>query len=504
MSKIWMVHYGGYSGRKYYKTEAAFMEAINKHHTKATVTIFEEVDQHNALDYKNNLITQREREDQLHIDLLCQKALNYLKKTYSDFPKTGFIAGGSLANLIWEQVSGNIAKVNDIDVFLFDKTIERNSNDTSNWLLPGKPDGQKLYYHKKEEVYFEDYSGLCATSQSRDFYVIEKTSHEGIYNYVNYSANKRTPQIIIDSFDINCVQVVYSIDEDKFYYTKEFIEFIQTGQLKLVNLMSPAHSAIRLVKKKHDLNAKLDELELKLCQHSLSVGMNDTNRIYFTDKYTSIFKKYESELSNYFILTEAPEIRELFKTKGLDMEIWTLNVKYNEPKDLFSLDQKSKKIFDEPNINKIWNGQKLIFYIRNIQNDQRARLVWEKLNYLFKNDDYVDSYFPEEDIEMLHRLTQVAPKTIENLKGLTLSQQVSIMKNMFDKYKEDPIVAISIMEKMRIEPDKEFDEGDILLLELSVRKEIINDVKQKAQRILNPTEKDSMNELSNDFGGVSF
>jgi hypothetical protein len=49
MSKIWMVHYGGYSGRKYYKTEAAFMEAINKHHTKATVTIFEEVEQHNAL-----------------------------------------------------------------------------------------------------------------------------------------------------------------------------------------------------------------------------------------------------------------------------------------------------------------------------------------------------------------------------------------------------------------------------------------------------------------------
>ena len=69
MSKIWMVNYRGYSGRKYYKTEAAFMEAINKHHTKAIVTIFEEVEQHNALEYKNNLITQREREDQLQIIL---------------------------------------------------------------------------------------------------------------------------------------------------------------------------------------------------------------------------------------------------------------------------------------------------------------------------------------------------------------------------------------------------------------------------------------------------
>lgn len=433
----------------------------------------------------------------MNIDLLCQKALKHLKDTYSDFPKTGFIAGGSLANLIWEQVSGNTAKVNDIDVFIFDKILDKNPNDTSNWLSPG-PDGQKLYYHKKEEVYFEDYSGLCATSQSRDFYVIEKTSHEGIYNYVNYSANKSTPQIIIDSFDINCVQVGYSIDEDKFYHTKEFIEFIQTGELKLVNLMSPAHSAIRLVKKKHDLNAKLDELELKLCQYCLSVGMNDTNRIYFTDKYTSVFKKYESDLSDYFILKESPEITELFKTKGLDMEIWTLIVKGETD----SFGEYKIKIFDEPNINKIYNGQKLLFYVRNIENNQKYKLVWEKLNYLYKNEEYVDSYFPDEDIEMLHRLTQVAPKTIENLKGLTLSQQVSIMKNMFDRYKEDPIVAISIMEKMKIDPDKEFDEGDILLLELSVRKEIINDVKQKAQRILNPLEKDSTVKVSNDHFNI--
>ena len=417
----------------------------------------------------------------MNIDLLCQKSLNYLKETYSDFPKTGFIAGGSLANLIWEGVSGNIAKVNDIDVFIFDKIIDRHPKDTSNWLSPG----QKLYYHKKEEVYFEDYTGLCTTSQSRDFYVIEKTSHDGIYNYVNYSANKQTPQIIIDSFDINCTQVGYSIDEDKFYYTPEFVDFIQTGQLKLINLMSPAHSAIRLVKKKHDLNAKLNELELKLCQHSLSVGMNDTNRIYFTNKYTSIFKKYESELSDCFILKEAPEIRELFKTKGLDMEIWTLI--FNGEIDSFG--ESKKKIFDEPNINKIYNGQKLLFYIRNVKDNQNAKLVWEKLNYLFDSESYFDSNFSKEDIDMLHRLTQVAPKTIENLKGLKLSQQISIMKDMFDKYKEDPIVAISIMEKIKIDPDKDFDESDLLLLELSVRKEIVNDVKQKAQRILNPDEK---------------
>jgi hypothetical protein len=67
MSKIWMVQFRGYNGRKYYKTEASFMEAINQHHDRAIVTIFEEVEQHNALEYKNNLITQRDRENQLKV-----------------------------------------------------------------------------------------------------------------------------------------------------------------------------------------------------------------------------------------------------------------------------------------------------------------------------------------------------------------------------------------------------------------------------------------------------
>lgn len=104
----------------------------------------------------------------MNIDSLCQRALDYLKTNYSDFPKTGFIAGGSLANLIWQEISGNTAKINDIDVFIFEKIIDRSANDTSNWLSPGQPDCKKLYYHKKEEVYFENYSGLFSNLQSRD------------------------------------------------------------------------------------------------------------------------------------------------------------------------------------------------------------------------------------------------------------------------------------------------------------------------------------------------
>jgi hypothetical protein len=52
----------------------------------------------------------------MQIEKLATNALEYLRSKYT-LPKSGLIAGGCLGNLIWEQVSGNIAVVNDIDVF---------------------------------------------------------------------------------------------------------------------------------------------------------------------------------------------------------------------------------------------------------------------------------------------------------------------------------------------------------------------------------------------------
>ena len=54
----------------------------------------------------------------MQIEKLANNALEYLKSKYT-LPKRGVIAGGCLGNLIWEQVSGNIAVLNDIDIFIF-------------------------------------------------------------------------------------------------------------------------------------------------------------------------------------------------------------------------------------------------------------------------------------------------------------------------------------------------------------------------------------------------
>ena len=55
---------------------------------------------------------------------------------------------------------------------------------------------------------------------------------------------------------------------------------------------------------------------------------------------------------------------------------------------------------------------------------------------------------------------------------------------MFQKFESDPIVAISILEKHKLN-EIELTEENLFLLELSVRKKIVNDTKGKVNKILN-------------------
>ena len=184
----------------------------------------------------------------MDIEKISRKALLKLKLTYG-LPSKGFIAGGSIANLIWEMVSGNKAVINDIDVFIldnlsFDKSI--------------------FSFEKKELEYYESYGQISSYHKGKESYKIHDTDNEGIFNKIKYSSKNTSPQLIIDSFDINAVMIGYSIEEDKFYWRKEFIEFLETGELRVVNPTTPAHTAIRIIKKANELNAKVDELEFKI------------------------------------------------------------------------------------------------------------------------------------------------------------------------------------------------------------------------------------------------
>jgi hypothetical protein len=356
----------------------------------------------------------------METEILARKALDILKSKWG-LPQKGFLAGGSLANTIWELHSGNPAIVNDIDIFLFEGKID-NQEEISR--------EDSLFRFKEEDVrYYEDYTGMCWNSYTKDFYTITSSEKKGIFNEIGYKASTDEQGIILNSFDINATRVGYSIEEDKFYITKDFEEFLKTGELKFTNLNSPHHSAIRILKKRSELNAKLDDEEFKLCVYAIQKNLSGITRRYFTDKYANIFINYQEELGKYFNLVQDEQIPHLIKLKkNIDLKIFTLEIsQLLEDKELFP---------DLQKVSGIWRIEDFLLYKRYIEKSTSRKNVWSKVNYLFSvlNQNYLDEIPNNEDLDLLYRTTYNAANIIKNIETLTISRQIILIKKLFAKF----------------------------------------------------------------------
>ena len=70
----------------------------------------------------------------MNVEQLAKNAIDKIKSQWG-LPKRGFIAGGSISNLIWEEVSGTKAIINDIDVFLFDGLLDSYNEDKKEYFF---------------------------------------------------------------------------------------------------------------------------------------------------------------------------------------------------------------------------------------------------------------------------------------------------------------------------------------------------------------------------------
>jgi hypothetical protein len=417
----------------------------------------------------------------MNIELLGKQVISILRSKF-DIPDKGILAGGSIANLIWELVSGNKAVINDIDVFVLENITKYNS------------EKRPLFLYKEDEIkYLEDYSGMSYKTNINNFYRIKKASkiENGIINIIEYESNVYDPMMIIKSFDINCTQIGYSLEDDKFYWTKDFEYFLQTGDLKVTNLTTPVHTAIRISKKSKELNCKLSKFELEILQHTILYSFSDIIRTRFKEKYYKMFIDNKDILLEFFEIEECKEIQEYIKLHFNDnSKIWTLisSKKYEKPADDQILDLyinlSRRAIFNDCNLDSITKTPDFLFYIRNVFNCDKLKEVWSKVNWFFNDFNYVDCDVTEKDLDLLHKISIHSPNSINNLKGYKISEQLDIIKKLLDKYSNDPIIAISILEKIKIDKDIVLDDDNLLLLELSVRKEIVNDTKGKVSKIL--------------------
>jgi len=398
---------------------------------------------------------------------IFRQALDDIKSKWT-LPETGFLAGGSLGNTIWNILTGKSAPINDLDIY---HLVELESNLT-------REGEKKQHFIEQEMVISEDYTGFNLGFRRKGFYTIEKVSENGIFNIIEYKSSTEDRSIVIDSFDINCCQIGYDIEKDKFVWTKDFELFLKTGELRLTNLTSPAHSAIRIVKKQSDLGASLPDIELDMIAYSLSnIRFVDVQKFRFKERYYNMFKKYESKLKERFKIVRDNQIEEYLQM-NLDVhdKIWTLEA--------------VGKVMDmeKGNIPGVLLSRDFLFYVRNVLGDNDLEIAWRRLYPIidseFTREEYFDTEISDKDLEILGNFVKVAPKTCKNFRGLTLSKQIELFKNIIDRYKDDPLIGISMLENYKIIDHNFDDEMETLLMELAIRKDIVEDKRDKVYHIL--------------------
>jgi hypothetical protein len=202
----------------------------------------------------------------------------------------------------------------------------------------------------------------------------------------------------------------------------------------------------------------------------------DSQKFRFKERYANMYKKYEFELDRYFKLVRDTDIEEYLRNNlGVYDHIWTLEPKHIE------LD------IIKGELPGVFLSKDFLFYVRNILNNQEYEKIWFKLHPIMDSsmnfEEYLDIQPTEEILDKLHKLVVHAPNTNKNFKGLSLSKQLERLNIILEKFPKDPFIGISIMENYDLNEHNLDDEMELLLMELSIRRLVQEDTKDKVYHI---------------------
>jgi hypothetical protein len=205
----------------------------------------------------------------------------------------GFIAGGSVANILNYLAHGVEPVIRDIDIF-YPYTREANIVKNVDGELYDKAYVQDGWVESEMEDFRQafnteltidgDWYGNKWVQPNGDFCLMKSHFRDGIANYVEVHVGSRNvgtnrKMIILKGFDINSCQVGLDLNEKKIVYTDEFCEFLKSRQMKVTIPVNPFQTTIRLHRKIEDMEAYCDfENEVKLLQYVTLCNQNIANR----------------------------------------------------------------------------------------------------------------------------------------------------------------------------------------------------------------------------------
>ena len=360
---------------------------------------------------------------------LIEKAVFILNEKYN-LPNKGYLAGGALGNTINYLIYGGDCIINDIDIY--------NVNYQDKKDFYGKEIQSNYYFSKKKFENVEnnhDYLQMSRKINKDNYMELVLCERNKIFNFINYNTNKTDLNFLLETFDINVCQVGYDLETKQCYWTDDFQYYCNTKKLQVVLPSSPSHTAIRILKKRDELNAILEEKEIQLLVNIQNDYIIGSKRHWFSEKYLLIYEKYKNELSKYFNLL----------SRTITNNINSYNLYRLYPKDLhFQFPNYYNKLsmewnrtyFDnyEENIQDYIDLYEYIKYYRNFNsNDENIHYIWLKFPLFFNNLNYLDGFDLntldkyKTEIFYFYKLVSMYKNIFLNLKNKTLLEQLEFL-----------------------------------------------------------------------------
>ena len=222
-------------------------------------------------------------DDAVLVPELGDKILKVLSK-YSYIPTWGVLAGQAVASAIDELLGTGTPVYNDVDWFV--SADEWNLDEEGNIIRLERTEyknerlGGTVCYQMPQELHFDSYEGTLSLAR-RHLYCISRSEQHGLLNKVavQWYSPPETPQDqaldLICAFDINNVQCAVNLQNRQLTVTPAYREFFRTRELKLSNLFTPVHSALRFLKKSEELKNVYSNQERALDLVSRLVRLNE-------------------------------------------------------------------------------------------------------------------------------------------------------------------------------------------------------------------------------------
>ena len=222
-------------------------------------------------------------------------------KSLASVPQYGTVAGQAVAS-IFQKVLGHSAlgPINDIDVFV-NKHLPRHLRGRPNFPLEtGRQRKQKIA-HREDDVYTQEATRYNHVKfiASRSTLNILSTYTNGIVNYTIISPNNfkgswghdaSVSQALVEGFDLNMVGVGINLQTGEVVATDQYLEFLNTCQVKVKTCNTPMHTIIRLASKLNsgqfsgihcDYAHERSKLEASIyCQNTIREAPNDKTHLH--------------------------------------------------------------------------------------------------------------------------------------------------------------------------------------------------------------------------------